>query len=68
MTGDGTDTCYRNGSHFTVIKISYEKPSAEFVAIEYGDVICLFNGTVFLTFEGLKRQECKQGTHRAALV
>lgn len=46
----------------------YEKPSAEFVAIEYGDVIYLFNGTVFLTFEGLKRQKCKQGTHKAALV
>lgn len=61
-------TRYRNGSHFTVIKISYEKPSAEFVAIEYGDVIYLFNGTIFLTFEGLKGQECKQGTHKAALV
>lgn len=68
MTGDGTDACYRDSSHFTVIKILYEKPSAEFAAIEYGDVIYLFNGSVFLSLEGLKRQECKPGTHKAVTV
>lgn len=67
MTGDGTDTHYRDSSLFTMIKILYEKPSAEFAAIEYGDEIYLFNSSVFLTFEGLKRQ-CKQGTHEAAVT